>query len=140
MITYSTPIRPNGILTLEDLDAPEVPVSVTARRRQQGSVSLLERQASEYLDAADRLSGEIDALVAEQRLASTDERSRKINKAQANYTRLVHDAAEALQMAAPIREALGMTPHHLMAVADLLTAQTIAVTAPVSVRLAEAAE
>jgi hypothetical protein len=95
------------------------------RRRRRGALSVLESQAAQFLDAAERLQGDMEDVIAdlsERRLArwQRDVSERQLNALHERCETHIRAAAEALQQAMPLRYELGLMPHPITAVADLL--------------------
>ncbi len=90
-------------------------------RRTRGTISVLETQAGQFIDAAIRCDGDIDDLVAdldERDLArwQRDAAQRRLAATRARRTAHVACAAQALSQARALRETLALPPHPLIAV------------------------
>jgi uncharacterized protein (UPF0335 family) len=90
------------------------------RRRLRGSMALLESQATQFLDAAERCQGEIEDLATDLADLSKDAAAQKLQAKAARCNAHIRAAAEALGQAISLRQALGLAPHPLVALLDLL--------------------
>jgi hypothetical protein len=96
------------------------------RRRQRGNLSLLEAQASQFLDAAERCQADMEDLAADMaegvagRLTGNDTPAQKLQATRQRCNAHIRAAAEALGRAMPLRRALGLSPHPVVALLDLL--------------------
>src|SRR5262245_58326630 len=98
----------------------------TARRRKRGTLSVLESQVSQFLDAAERCQGEMEDVMADLTEPSGPPMQRQIadQKLHAGRERCeahIRAAAEALRQAIPLRRELGLGAHPIAVLATLLT-------------------
>jgi hypothetical protein len=95
------------------------------RHRRRGTLSVLESQLAQFLDAAERCQGDIEDLLADledRRLACPQ---REVSELQVQAMRArceahIGAAADAFRQAAPLRRELGLRPHPLAALLRLL--------------------
>jgi hypothetical protein len=97
------------------------------RRRQRGTLSVLESQVAQFLDAAERCQGDIEDLLSDltdRRLARRQREvgERQVQTMKARCEAHIGAAAEAFQQAAPLRRELGLMAHPLAVLVRLLTA------------------
>ena len=95
------------------------------RRRQRGTLSVLESQIAQFLDAAERLQGDMEdvmADLAERRLAAWQREvgKRQLTAARERCEAHIRAAAEAFRQAQPLRHDLGLTPHPIAALIRIL--------------------
>jgi hypothetical protein len=112
--------RYDGPIPAQHLDTDR-----TRRQRQRGTLSVLESQVAQFLDAAERCQGDIEDLLTdltERKLArwQRDVGEREVQAMKSRREAHIGSAAEAFLQAAPLRRELGLMVHPLAALVRLL--------------------
>ena len=96
------------------------------QRRQRGTLSVLESQAAQFLDAAERCQSDLEDVTADLTERALARWQREIAERRLRATRErceshVRAAADALSQAIPLRRELGLAPHPVVALIALLS-------------------
>ena len=107
------------------IPAQHMETAQAKRRRRRGILSVLETQAAQFLDAAERCQGDMEDIAADLADGSLAPWQRKINerRLQSNRERCnahVLAAAETLRQAMALRHELGLIPHPIVALTGLI--------------------
>ncbi|TAK98954.1 MAG: hypothetical protein EPO08_17780 [Rhodospirillaceae bacterium] len=113
-------LRYDGPIPAQHLDTDRA-----ERRRQRGIVSVLETQAAQFLDAAERCQSSMEDIAADLAERSLSQWQQEVSKRRLRITHERYDAhiraaADALGQSIPLRRSLGLAPHPIVSLAALL--------------------
>jgi len=113
-------LRYDGPIPAQHLDTDGM-----KRRRQRGVLSVLESQAAQFLDAAERCQSYMEDIAADlaERPGTRGQHeiyARRLRTANERCDAHIRAAADALNQAIPLRLSLGLAPHPVLSLATLL--------------------